>query len=234
MGVDGSTVIGAPVWLSFARITAKRLVDSIVSRTDGLSWTDGLDCTILAIEMQDIQLTPTSYIVLGLLAQAGQATPYELKQIVDASVGHFWSLPRSQLYAEPTRLTHAGYLTEDQEPNGRRRKRYTLTKRGYEALQHWKATPTDHHTELRDLAFLKLLFGADPSAMADAQLTTLRPLLEAYETTHATYTKADPSGPRHTVEAGIDHIKTSILIWERIARETHPSTASTPDRSRGR
>ena len=60
--------------------------------------------------MQEIQLTPTSYIVLGLLDQASEATPYELKQMVDVSVGHFWSLPRSQLYAEPVRLARAGYL----------------------------------------------------------------------------------------------------------------------------
>jgi len=176
--------------------------------------------------MQEIQLTPTSYIVLGLLAQAVEATPYELKRMVDGSVGHFWSLPRSQLYAEPARLAHAGYLTEDQEPNGRRRKRYALTERGREALERWRDTPTDHHTELRDLAFLKLFFGADPTAMADAQLTALQPLLEVYEAMLAAATKDTPDGPRQTLEAGVDHVKASILIWERIAREASFTTTS--------
>ena len=62
----------------------------------------------------EIELTPTSYIVLGLLSLSGEATPYDLKQMVTATVGHFWSLPHSQLYAEPTRLARAGYVTENQ------------------------------------------------------------------------------------------------------------------------
>jgi PadR family transcriptional regulator AphA len=174
---------------------------------------------MVGIPVQDIQLTPTSYIVLGLLSQAGEATPYQLKQIVDVSVGHFWSVPRSQLYAEPTRLARAGYLTEGQELDGRRRKRYGLTERGQEALQRWTAEPTQEFTELRDLAFLKLFFGAEPVAMAEAQLAALRPLLQFYETVRAPDTGDGPSGPRQTLEAGIDHVKTSIRAWERIARE---------------
>jgi len=177
--------------------------------------------------MQEIELTPTSYIVLGLLAQAGEATPYRLKQMVDGSVGHFWSLHRSQLHAEPARLARAGYLTERREPDGRRRKRYALTKRGQEALALWVATPTDQFTELRDLALLKLFFGADPSALAEAQLAVLRPLLESYETMLAAATGdgqvagEDQRGSLQTLEAGIDHVRTAILTWERIAREAH-------------
>ncbi len=169
--------------------------------------------------MQEIQLTPTSYIVLGLLAQAGEATPYELKQLVDASVGHFWSLPRSQLYAEPARLARAGHLTENQEPGGRRRKRYALTEQGREALQRWTGAPTHQLTELRDLAFLKLYFGADPAIMAEAQLAALRPLLKTYQAMHANSGETSPTGPRQTLQAGIDHVRASIRAWERIARE---------------
>lgn len=169
--------------------------------------------------MRDINLTPTSYVVLGLLEQAGQATPYELKQVVESSIGAFWSLPRSQLYAEPTRLTSAGYLTEEQEPGGRRRKHYRLTQRGRDALASWTSTPTQHLTELRDLAFLKLYLGADPTTMAEAQLSALRPLLDVYKTTLSASTTDTPSGPRQTLEAGIDQLNTQIHSWERIARE---------------
>lgn len=181
--------------------------------------------------MRDVHLTPTSYIVLGLLAEAGEATPYQLKQMAENSVGQFWSLPRSQLYAEPTRLAQAGYLTEEQEHHGRRRKRYTLTERGADELRRWTEAPTHHYTELRDLAFLKLFFGADPSTMADAQLTVLQPLLEVYEATLAATSKDTPAGPRQTLEAGIDHVKTAIVSWERIAREARQSTAPARPRS---
>lgn len=178
-----------------------------------------MSCTIVAIRMQEIQLTPTSYIVLGLLDQASEATPYELKQMVDVSVGHFWSLPRSQLYAEPARLARAGYLTESQEQDGRRRKRYSLTERGRDALGRWTGAPTQQITELRDLAFLKLYFGADPAAMAEAQLAALQPLLKTYQAMRTANTGEEPRGPRQTVEAGIDYVKASIRAWERIAHE---------------
>lgn len=174
--------------------------------------------------MRDIQLTPTSYIVLGLLAQAGEATPYQLKQMVDGSVGHFWSLHRSQLHAEPERLTQAGYLSERVEAGGRRRKRYALTDRGRDALARWIGSPTDQFTQLRDLAFLKLFFGADPSALAEAQLSVLRPLLDSYEETLAALTDASSPGPALTLRAGIDHVQTAIGTWERIAAEARSSS----------
>ena len=59
----------------------------------------------------EIELTPTSHIVLGLLSMAVQATPYDLKQMAARTVGEFWTLPHSQLYSEPARLARAGYLT---------------------------------------------------------------------------------------------------------------------------
>lgn len=200
--------------------------------------------------MQEIQLTPTSFIVLGLLGEAGEATPYELKQMVDATVGNFWSLPRSQLYAEPARLARGGYLTENQEQVGRRRKRYAITTRGREALGHWTDAPTQQLTELRDLAFLKLYFGADGARLAEAQLGALRPLLATYETmladadaetdprepgpsgTSRTGEPGEPSqprGPRQTLEAGIDHVEASIRAWERITGEAQATT--TPRRT---
>lgn len=185
---------------------------------------------MLGAIVQKIQLTPTSYIVLGLLDRAGQATPYELKQTVDASVGHFWSLPRSQLYAEPARLARAGYLTESQEQDGRRRKRYALTEHGRAALRRWTGMPTQQLTELRDLAFLKLYFGADPLAMADAQLSVLTPVLSAYEAMLASGPEDAEPGPRRTLEAGIDHVGASIRAWERIAGES----GRAPDRRKSR
>lgn len=169
--------------------------------------------------MQDIQLTPTSYIVLGLLQQAGVATPYELNRLVDLSVGNFWSLPRSQLYAEPARLARAGYLSQEQEQGGRRRKRYTLTARGADAVRRWSEEPTHDYPELRDPSLLKIFFGADPQAMAAAQLSALRPLLAKFEELRAKDTGDGPDGPRQTLQFGIDHVETSIRAWERIAGE---------------
>src|SRR4051794_41925122 len=90
---------------------------------------------------RDIRLTPTSYVVLGLLDAAGRATPYDLKRLHAAGVGSFWSLNHAQLYAGPDRLTEAGYLTVERERGGRRRKLYELTAAGRRALEEWLPPP---------------------------------------------------------------------------------------------
>ena len=115
----------------------------------------------------DASLTPTSYLVLGLVGHLGRATSYELKRAVAETIGGFWSVPHSQLYAEPMRLEGLGHLVEEQEATGRRRRTFALTKSGRAALDAWLGLPTDDGTELRDVALLKLYFGgqAAPGAV---------------------------------------------------------------------
>jgi PadR family transcriptional regulator AphA len=162
----------------------------------------------------EIELTTTSYIVLGLLSFAGEATPYDLKQMVSATVGHFWSLPHSQLYAEPTRLARAGYVTEQQEPDGRRRKLYTLTEPGREAFNDWLQTLAPELYMLRDLALLKLFFGADVGELAKIQLETHRTRLAEYEALHEQIAaQKGPAGPRLSLELGIRHERETVTFW---------------------
>jgi DNA-binding PadR family transcriptional regulator len=115
-------------------------------------------------------LTPTSYLVLGLVGHLGSATSYDLKQAVAGTIGGFWSVPHSQLYAEPARLARAGLLAEDREAGGRRRRTYSLTDAGRRALDRWLAAPTDEGTELRDPALLKLYFGRQAGRGAVARV----------------------------------------------------------------
>ena len=90
-----------------------------------------------------MQLTPTSYIVLGLLEWFGEATPYALKRMVAGSVGNFWTLHHAQLYSEPERLAKGGYVSVELERGGRRRKTYAITEAGREAVADWRAQTTD-------------------------------------------------------------------------------------------
>jgi PadR family transcriptional regulator AphA len=167
----------------------------------------------------EIELTTTSYIVLGLLSFAGEATPYELKQMVSATVGHFWSLPHSQLYAEPTRLARAGYVTEQQEPDGRRRKLYTLTDRGRTAFEQWLEHLAPELYMLRDLALLKLFFGANVRDLAEVQLETHRTRLAEYEALHEQMMASKgPAGPRLSLELGIRHERETVDFWAEHAR----------------
>ena len=163
--------------------------------------------------MQETRLTPTSYIVLGLVAWAGEATPYDLKRLVSVSVGNFWSIPHSQLYAEPERLTAAGLLSETRERSGRRRRRYSITPRGRDALQSWTADPVGELAELRDPALLKLFFGGDPAALARGQIELLEAKLAEYEQIKANAGDDVPRGPLLALEAGITHARTGIEFW---------------------
>jgi DNA-binding PadR family transcriptional regulator len=163
-----------------------------------------------------LRLTTASYIVLGLLAQAGEATPYELKRMVATGIGNFWSLQHAQLYSEPERLAGAGYLTERRETGGRRRKRYALTARGRAALQEWLAAPTHELTELRDPGLLKLYFGADPAALAAAQVEAHERKLHDHRRTRATDTGDGPRGPWLTLDAGIGHEREWLRYWRRL------------------
>jgi DNA-binding PadR family transcriptional regulator len=173
-----------------------------------------------------MQLTPTSYIVLGLIERTGEATPYELKQLVAGSVGNFWSVPHSQLYAEPERLEGAGYLGERRESGGRRRRLYTLTAQGREAFDAWRDEPTEALPELRDPGLLKLFFGADETALAPVRLEAHRAKLAEYEARRLLDTGDGPRGPWRALDAGIAHEREWVRFWTELADEQAPAAPS--------
>ena len=160
-----------------------------------------------------MDLTPTAVIVLGLL-ERGDATPYDLKVRVAGSVGNFWSVPHSALYAEPERLAKQGLVEERRETGGRRRRTFSITEAGRQALAEWRAEPTGEPAELRDPALLKLFFGADPRAMAAAQLPAHRARLARYEEIRK---HDDGSGAFLALEAGIRHEHEWIAFWDGLA-----------------
>jgi PadR family transcriptional regulator, regulatory protein AphA len=166
-----------------------------------------------------IQLTQTSYVVLGLISHTGEATPYDLKQIVAATIGGFFDIPHSQIYAEPERLAEAGYLSERREDGGRRRKHYALTQRGSKALEEWLRTPTEDLYELRDPGLLKLAFGSDPAELARTQLKAHEEQLKNLQQTARMLEMAGATeGQRLVAEAGVGHEKEYIRFWKRILK----------------
>jgi PadR family transcriptional regulator AphA len=169
--------------------------------------------------LQDLNLTPTSFIVLGLLELSGEATPYELKQTVALTLGNFWSVQHAQLYSEPQRLAEAGYLSERREESGRRRRRYSLTAKGRRALEEWRAEPTDQLSELRDPGLLKLFFGADPAKLAEVQLEAHRGKLAQYEAMREAGPDGQPTGPWLTLDSGIGHEREWVRFWTRVRKE---------------
>ncbi|MBL1097685.1 PadR family transcriptional regulator [Streptomyces coffeae] len=100
----------------------------------------------------------SAYVVLGLLEEQQEATPYQLDQQIQQGIGNFWVFPRSQLYAEAGRLARRGLVVERREETGRRRRTLAITDAGREELRRWLETPTDATTEIHDEGVLRLFF----------------------------------------------------------------------------
>jgi PadR family transcriptional regulator AphA len=168
---------------------------------------------------RDPNLTPTSFIVLGLLEGMGEGSVYDLKQVVTLSVGNFWSVPHSQLYREGERLEAGGYLDgrDEPSPGGRPRRVYSITDRGRRALDAWRATPGTELPELRDPGLLQLFFGAPPAALAQARLEAHRRQLEAYEERRRLDDGSEPRGIWLALDAGIAHEREWVRFWTAIA-----------------
>ncbi len=165
-----------------------------------------------------MRLSQISYVVLGLVDQLGSATPYDLKRAAAAGVGHFWSLPHTQLYSEPARLAEAGYLDERRETSGRRRRLYKLTRQGRAALGEWRSTPTAELYEIRDEGLLRLFFGADPAALASVQLEAHRQNLEHLESLRDGVDENVPEGVRLAIDAGVGHAREYVRFWTGVSK----------------
>lgn len=171
----------------------------------------------------NIRLSPTSFVVLGLIGLRGPSTPYDLKRAVGRSVAYFWPIPHSQLYSEPERLAEAGLLAEERESGGRSRKTYRLTDVGRMALTGWLANPTSEFIELRDTALLQLFVSEFASreqliGLAESQIHAHRERLATYEAI-AAHSAARFGRTRRLapLEMGILLEKAYIEFWTGIA-----------------
>jgi PadR family transcriptional regulator AphA len=170
------------------------------------------------------ELTPVSYVVLGLVARDGPSTPYALKSAVGRGVAHFWQFPHSQLYAEPERLARMGLLAEEREQTGRRRRSYRITDDGRAALATWLAEPTDEPPQFRSLGLLKLFFSqhADPRDVAElarAQVELHRQHTEGIAgIIDRLQARGDRPGQLAVAELLADAFRVMAGHWERIER----------------
>ncbi len=155
----------------------------------------------------------TGHAVLALVELAEPVTPYQLKQIAQESIFHFWAIPHTQIYTECTRLAEAGLLLEQREESGRRRRVYRVSAAGRKVLQAWRSNPDTGLYELRDPGLLKLFCGADPSAVAALQLPKHEARLARYKELMSDQL---PEGVRLALESGMGHEKEYIRFWTRL------------------
>jgi PadR family transcriptional regulator, regulatory protein AphA len=163
--------------------------------------------------MSTERLTPTSYLVLGLLAREGPSTPYELERHVRPTLGNFWSFPHTLLYTEPPRLAALGLVSEVREADGRRRRVFMITPEGLSALAAWLDRPSAAPTELRDPGLLQLFFAdlASDEArlrLAEQQLAIHGAKLAAYREDEREERR--PDGP-HRGQRTVEHWRGETL-----------------------
>ena len=123
-----------------------------------------------------IKLTPTSYLVLGMV-RLGVSSGYRIKKAADQSTQNFWPTYLAMVYPELARLESAGLLKRRNDPHGgRARSAYTITDEGGKALSAWLRSAKVAPVQIRDEAMLRL-FLADALGHED-QLELVRRLRE--------------------------------------------------------
>ena len=171
------------------------------------------------------ELSPSAYVVLGLIARHGPMTPYELKTWVEDSVSRYWPIPHAQLYRDPPRLAERGLLQERAEEHGRRRRVFHLTDAGRDVLERWLADPHTPPPETRNPSLLKLTFADlgppdQVQALAREQAAQHRQWLELYETRRAAIdpSQADAVARARLLNVGILHERAYVEFWEDLGR----------------
>lgn len=170
-----------------------------------------------------IKLTGTSYAVLALLDQFGESTSYEIKQAIEASIQNFWPVPHTTAYEEPARLAAGGYLSVRQEEAGRRRRYYSLTEKGREALGAWAADPEVAPPQLREEALLKLFAGAPPGPLGERRRAwheTKREELSGYlrEVREGKAGREDLVASERTLLAGVGYHQKMLELLDLLAQ----------------
>jgi DNA-binding PadR family transcriptional regulator len=181
------------------------------------------------MKRKSIRLTTTSYALLALLEQLGEATSYDIKQALEKSIENFWPVPHTTAYEEPARLAEGGYLSVKQEQGGRRRKLYTVTEEGRRALRAWADEPTAAPPQLRDEVLLKVFAGADPAGLLPARVEWHRAKLEELSGYLEQVREAEGWDPsERTLIAGVRYERMMVELLESLGSEASPASSAGP------
>lgn len=106
------------------------------------------------------KLPATTFAVMGLLSQ-GPRSGYDLASYAERSIANFWSVAKSQVYRELSRLEDLGFVeaTEVRQETLPDKRIYSLTKSGEAALIEWLNTPQPQPDRMRSMFLLKIFFG---------------------------------------------------------------------------
>jgi PadR family transcriptional regulator, regulatory protein AphA len=119
--------------------------------------------------------TTTADALLGLLS-LGPMSGYQLRQLIDESIGNFWAESYGQIYPTLKKLVAEDMVTPKKEARGSRTERtlYALTEAGRQRVHTWLRIPAQRRPPRNEL-LLKLFFSGLVSAeVAIGQVETFR------------------------------------------------------------
>lgn len=112
-------------------------------------------------------INATAASLLGFLHDA-PLTGYALSQVAEEALGNFWSITRSQVYRELSRMADVGLVRPSGEPGPRDRQPYELTDAGRQAFAAWAAdTPNAETIRFPLLLVLSLGRHVDDDVLGD-------------------------------------------------------------------
>jgi DNA-binding PadR family transcriptional regulator len=164
--------------------------------------------------MSKVELTTTSYAILGLLAVKPWTT-YALAKQMDRSLGRMWPRARSKIYEEPRKLVALGLARATREAVGRRpRTVYAITAKGRRTLAAWLRTPGGGPV-LEFESLLKVFF-ADQTTRDDTRATiaSIKQWADADRALHVDTARAYLAGEAPFQERLAHNLLTGMFLYE--------------------
>jgi PadR family transcriptional regulator AphA len=164
--------------------------------------------------MKPTQLSPTEYVVLGLLAEGpthGFAIAKDLQ--ADGPVGQILTVRQPLVYRALSRLVEARLAEPVSiEPGdaGPQRVIHRITSRGRRHLMSWLSQPVEHVRDLRIVFLLKLVLlhrsGTSPLPLVEEQRAALHETLTALEDSVGEATDPVELWRKHTAAAAAAYL----------------------------
>jgi DNA-binding PadR family transcriptional regulator len=164
----------------------------------------------------------SKFALLGMLSMC-PGSGYDIKKLVQSSIGYFWSESYGRIYPLLKKLTKEGLIRPEpgQGKSGRARQSYAITNKGKQALQQW-LVKTPRLEPNRSELLLKIFFsGLVPVEVASAHVVerklTEERNLASYERVEAQLQQKHARDPRlpywlSTLSYG-RHRSAAIVAW---------------------
>lgn len=144
------------------------------------------------------------FAILGILADFGPQSGYDVKSMFEQGPGHVWTADLSQIYRTLSNLVSEQLVeVEEDTDSARGRKVYSITADGLMALKTWLSEDYEI-LPVREPALLRLYFASHISPeRVKEQLRTLKAQLEATQFEYNNMTEGIQYGAQFKPQAAI-------------------------------